>query len=112
MPRPKLLASGALFLFFFVSLSRNLLEYRRNVVFHENFQSDYEAESYRNQMLKTQILKENDTYEIEKTIRNDLNLGKEGEIVVLVPSPTPTPTVYITPTLPVYKEWGRVFFQR
>lgn len=62
-------------------------------------------------MLKTQILKEKDPNEIEKTIRNKLNLSQPNEVIIMVPSPTPTPTIAITPTIPVYKEWAQAFFK-
>lgn len=56
-------------------------------------------------------VKTQDTYELEKTIRNKLNLTKPGETMVLIPQPTTTPTI-LTPTpLPVYKQWMNTFFK-
>ena len=49
---------------------------------------------------------------VEKEARNKLNLGKEGELVVLIPSispflsPTPTPI----DTSPNWEKWVKIFF--
>lgn len=97
-------------LFFFSSLTKNLFDYKNKLDFYEGYQKDYEKENKRNIALKTQLLKKSDPYEIEKTIRNKLNLLKEGEVAIILPQPSPTPVI-ITPTpLPNYLQWQKVFF--
>ena len=99
-----------LLLFFFSSLTKNLFDYKNKVAFYQNYLNDYEKEKKRNITLKTQFLKKSDTYELEKTIRNKLNLLKEGEVAIILPQPTPTPII-ITPTpLPNWQQWKQVFF--
>jgi cell division protein FtsB len=98
-------------LFFFSLLTKSFFEYEKNVSFYESYKKDYEREKKANTQLKTEVLKKNDPNEIEKTIRNKLNLLKEGEIAVIIPSPTPAPsTPSITPP-PPYKQWLALFFK-
>lgn len=99
-----------LLLFFFSSLSKNLLDYRNKISFYQDYREDYEKEKKRNIELKTQLLKKSDTNEIEKTIRNKLNMLKPDEVAIILKQPTPTPVI-ITPTpLPNYLQWWEVFF--
>lgn len=99
-----------LLLFFFSSLTKNLFDYGKKLSFFEDFRKEYEKEKKRNIELKTQLLKKSDPNEIEKTIRNKLNLLRPDEVVIILKQPTPTPTV-ITPTpLPNYLQWLKVFF--
>jgi len=99
-----------LLLFFFSSLTKNLLDYQNKVNFYQSYLKDYQGEKRKNTELKTQLLKKSDTYEVEKTIRNKLNLLREGEVAVILPQPSPTPIV-VTPTpLPNYLQWKEVFF--
>jgi hypothetical protein len=107
---PRNLVLGFLVLFFFSSLTRNFFEYRRNLSFHAGFKEEYETEQRRNNELKSQLVKTQDPYEMEKTIRNNLNLMKDGEIAVLLPDPTATP-VPVTPTvIPPADQWRDLFF--
>ena len=97
-------------LFFFSSLTKNLLDYWKKLSFYEDYRREYENEKKRNIELKTQLLKKSDTNEIEKTIRNKLNLLKPDEVAIILRQPSPTPVV-ITPTpLPNYLQWWKVFF--
>ena len=99
-----------LLLFFFSSLTKNFLGYRNKVAFYQNYLNDYEKEKRRNVELKTELLKKSDPNEIEKTIRNKLNLLKPDEVAIILKQPSPTPVV-ITPTpLPNYLQWWEVFF--
>lgn len=98
-------------LFFLSSLTRNLFEYRRNLQFYQDYKQDYEKEKKKNTALKTELVKNNDPSQVEKTIRNKLNLLKKDEVAVLLPSPTPIPTI-ITPTPQApYEQWRQLFFQ-
>ena len=99
-----------LLLFFFSSLTKNLFDYRRRLSFYEEYKRDFEKEEKRNIELKTEVLKKSDPNEIEKTIRNKLNLLKPDEVAIILKQPSPTPVV-ITPTpLPNYLQWWKVFF--
>ena len=99
-----------LLLFFFSSLTKNLFDYRRRLSFYEEYKRDFEKEEKRNIELKTEVLKKSDPNEIEKTIRNKLNLLKPDEVAIILKQPSPTPIV-ITPTpLPNYLQWWKLFF--
>ena len=98
-------------IFFLSSLTTNLNEYRKNLSFYEGFKKEYQAEKTKNISLKTQALKKSDPNEIEKTIRNKLNLAKPNEITIMLQDPTPTPIPTVTPEIPVYQQWMNVFFK-
>ncbi len=100
-----------LFLFLISSLTRNLFEYKKNYSFYEDYKKEYEDARQKNTKLKTQILKKNDPNEIEKVIRNKLNLLRPNEIAVILPPPTPTPIVTTPTPLPVYQQWLETFFK-
>lgn len=97
-------------IFLFFSLTKNIFDYRKTLDFYQSFKQDYQQEKQKNIALRTSLLKNKDPQQVEKTIRNQLNLLKPGEIAVIIPSPTPTP-IKITPTpKPVYRQWFEVFF--
>ena len=98
-------------IFFLTSLTRNLIEYRKNLTFYQNYKKSYEAEKKRNIALRTQALKKSDPNEIEKTIRNKLNLAKPNEITVMLPDPTPTLVPSPTIQMKIYEEWLHVLFK-
>lgn len=99
-----------LLLFFFSSLTKNLFDYKSKISFYQSYLKDFEKEKKKNLTLKTRLLKKSDSYEIEKTIRNKLNLLKEDEVAIILPQPTPTPII-LTPTpLPNWLQWKKVFF--
>lgn len=93
-------------LFVFSSLTKNIFDYRNKIQFYESYKKEYEDIKKKNLTLKTQILKQIDPYELEKTIRNELNLLKENEVDVIVPLPTPT-IIMPTPTLP--PNWQQLY---
>ena len=99
-------------LFLFFSLSKNIFDYQKTLSFYESFKKDYEEEKKSNITLKTEILKNNDPNELEKTIRDKLNLLKSNEIAVIIPKPTPTPTPPKKPVLPAYQQWFMIFFKQ
>ncbi len=98
--------------FFFVSaLSKSIFDYRKNLAFYEQYKQEFEAEKKRNIELKTQLVKTEDSYEFEKTVRNKLNLHKEDEVIVVIPNPTPT-VLSPTPTVvPNYMKWLDIFMK-
>jgi cell division protein FtsB len=101
---------GFLIVFFLSSLTRNFFEYRKNLEFYDGYKNNYEEAKRRNNELKSQLVKNNDPYQVEKTIRNKLNLAKQNEVAVLLPEPSPTPII-ITPTpVPNHVQWYEVFF--
>jgi hypothetical protein len=98
-----------LILFFLSSLTRNFFEYRRNLEFYNDYKEDYETVKRKNNELKSQLVKNNDPYQVEKIIRDKLNLGKQKEVAVLLEQPSPTPTI-VTPTpQPNHKQWLDAF---
>lgn len=89
-----------------------MFDYKNKLSFYQQFKQNYEKEKKRNIELKTEIVRKKSTEEIEKTIRNDLNLLKDNEIALIVPSPTKTP-VSVTPTpLPNWKQWWGLYFKK
>lgn len=99
-------------LFLFFSLTKNLFDYGSTSQFYEGYRKEFEQQKKKNLVLKTNILKSKDPNELEKTIRNKLNLTKEGEVAIIVPEPTKT-VKSITPTpIPFYQRWWSTIFGR
>jgi len=99
-----------LLIFLATSFIRNIIDIKRNYPVYINSKIDFDKTKQKNAQLKTQIVKQKSLNEIEKTIRNKLNLSREGELVIIIPRPSPTPTPIIIPTIPFYKQWIEVFF--
>jgi len=105
-----------LFLVFLViflssSLIRNIIDYQKKMDFIQKFEAEVEKEKKKKLTLKTEILKKTDPYELEKTMRDKLNLTRKNEIVVILPLPSPTP-MPVTPTpLPNWQQWWQIFFK-
>lgn len=97
-------------IFFIYSLFPNILNYKNKLDFYNQIKKDYEKEVKKNIELKTRIAKQKSTDEIEKNIRNNLNLTRENEVIVIMPSPkfipSPTPTLI----LKNWQKWKEVFF--
>jgi cell division protein FtsB len=95
----------------FSALIKNLINYKEKYQFYLGFEKEYQRLKKENIELKTELLRKKDRFEIEKKIREKLNLGGEGEtVIILPPQPTPQPTV-ITPTpKPNWQQWIEVFF--
>jgi cell division protein FtsB len=98
-------------LFLLSSLIKSYSEYRKNVSFYNKYQADYQKELQNNTHLKTQIVKATDSAEVEKTIRNKLNLLKENEVAIIVPTPTSVPTTPTPAPQAVYKQWLNLFLK-
>lgn len=97
-------------IFLFFSLTKTIFDYRNTLTFFRAYETDYQTVKHNNIALQTRILRASDQNELEKTIRNKLNLLKKNEIAVIVPLPTPT-TFVPTPTpAPSYVQWGDTFF--
>lgn len=89
-------------IFLFSSLVKNIFNYTSKTQFYQDYKSDYEKENKKNIELKTEIVKKQSVSEVEKTIRNKLNLLKENEVAVILPEPTLT---IITPTPTAASSW-------
>lgn len=111
MPVVKRVFFAVLFAFLLLSLFKNLSSYQRNQSFYKGYVENLEKARQTNVRLKTEKLRKTSLREVEKTIRNKLNLLRPNEIAVIIPPPSPTPTPIITPELPVYEQWYNVFFK-
>ena len=105
---------NVLMIFFIVlllfSLVKSILNYKDKFQFYQDYKNDYDKEVKRNIELKTQVVKNVSSSEIEKTIRNKLNLLKPNEVAIILPSPSPTP-ILLTPTpVPIWRQWFNLFF--
>jgi len=101
-----------LIIFLFFSLTKNFFDYLQNIQFYQSYKENYEKEKKRNISLKTEILKKSNPEEVEKTIRDKLNLLQPGEESIILPNPTPTPTISIPAPLPNWQQWWETFFQK
>ena len=100
-----------LLIFLFSSLLRNLFGYKSKLQFYQQFKQNFDREKKRNIELKTEVVRKKSQEEIEKTIRNNLNLLKDNEVSLILPSPTKT-LISITPTpLPNWRQWWELFFK-
>jgi len=99
-------------IFLAYSLIKNAFDYHRNIQFYQNYKDAYLKEYKANITLKTQLLKENSSTELEKTIRNKLNLLRPGEIAVIPPDPAVTVTPPTLTPVPNYQQWWNFFFQK
>lgn len=104
--RKTMLVLLSIFLFF--SLTKTIFDYRNTLTFYQGFKNEYETVNHNHIALQTKILRASDQNEIEKTIRNKLNLLKENEIAVIVPLPTPTVFVPTPTPAPPYRQWEEV----
>lgn len=102
---------GVFVLFLFSSLIRNIFDYKNKLQFYQVYKKEYDQEQKQNISLQTEILKKTDPHEVEKTIRNKLNLLQPGEVAVMLPSPTPTPFIPIPTPLPNWQQWWNVFMK-
>lgn len=73
---------------------------------------DLQKAKTRNETLKRELARVESPDYIEKEARDKLNLAKEGEVVVLLPSISPPvqPTPTIIEDIPNWEKWRRVFF--
>jgi len=88
-----------------------LFDYRNKLQFYQQYKGEYDKEKKANITLKTEVLKKTSNTELEKTIRNKLNLLRPDEVAVMLPSPTPIPIISIPIPLPVWKQWWKLFLK-
>lgn len=96
-----------IFIFFLLlnGLVKSFFSYHEKYQFYLNFKNEYQKLKKRNIELKTDLLRKNDPAEIEKKARENLNLGKKDETVVILSYPTPTPTIITPSPQPNWKQW-------
>jgi len=100
-----------LVIFLSSSLIRNIFDYQKKIDFYKKYQNELAQEKKKKLSLQTEVLKKTDPYELEKTIRDKLNLSKSDEMSVILPKPSPTQT-QISPTpLANWQQWRDLFWQ-
>lgn len=98
-----------LVLFFILSLTKNIIEYQRNLEFYYDYKTKFEKEKASHSKLQTDYIKAQDINEFEKIVRNKLNLHKKGETMLVIPNPTPILTTPSSTPAPIYRQWLDVF---
>ena len=98
-------------IFVIISLIKNIFDYQKKYQFYLGFKNSLEKEKKENLSLKTEYLKKTDPAELEKTIRNRLNLTRPDEAVVIIPEPSPTPIIIIPTPIPNWRQWWMVYFK-
>ena len=75
-------------------LTQNIFDYQQKINFYQQIMKEKSVETARTQQLNNEIAKNQDINQIERNIRQKLNLLKDKEIAVILPniSITPTPT--------------------
>lgn len=87
------------------------MDYQKKYAFYNTYKQANENEKKKNITLKTEIRKQDSQIELEKTIRNKLNLSRPDEVVLMIPTPTPSPII-ITPTPePNIIQWINLFIK-
>src|SRR3989344_5080313 len=97
-------------IFLFSSLLRNLFGYKSKLQFYQQFKQNFDREKKRNIELKTEVVRKKSQEEIEKTIRNNLNLLKDNEVALIIPSPPKTLSQITQAPLPNWKQWWELYF--
>ena len=98
-----------LVIFFILSLTKNIIEYQKNLSFYNDYKNEFNNEKKRNGELKTELVKAHDINEFEKIVRNKLNLHKKDETIMVIPNPTPSVILPSPTPLPNYRQWINVF---
>lgn len=96
--------------FLIYSLIPNVINYKNKLEFYNKTKKDYEKEIKKNNQLKTRIAKEKSLAELEKNIRNNLNLTKKNELVIIMPSIKITLSPTPTPIIKNWEKWKKIFF--
>jgi phosphopantetheine adenylyltransferase len=85
------ISSFLIFLGYF--LTKNIFEYQEKVSFYKQMMNEKNIETKKTQKLNKEIARNQDVDQIEKNIRQKLNLLKENEIAVILPNISITPTI-------------------
>lgn len=94
-----------------ISLTKNIVDYRKKVAFYNTYQEEYQKQAKRGVELRGEIAKNNDYYRLEVKIRQNLNLLKPDEVAVILPKPTITPVPTPNPLKPPYKQWVELLWR-
>jgi len=105
----KNILTGLTFLFLFSLLTRNLGSYRKKLAFYQQIKNNYQQEKKKNTRFKTEILRSQGKANLEKKIRNKLDLLKENEVALIIPRITPAPTIVVPPPLANWQRWLKIF---
>lgn len=98
-----------LIIFLISSLINNFRQYQKSLNFYQQFKNEYEKEKYKNIKLKTEIIRKKSLFEIEKIIRNQLNLSKMEEYIIIIPTPSIAPSPTQPTIIPNCLKWWQVF---
>lgn len=105
-----------IFSFFLISLFfyliPNIFNYYKKLDFYKSIKTRLEKEEKKQTKLQTEIIKKNSENELEKIIRNQLNMTKDNEVIVLLPSPQITNSPTPTPQLENWQKWLKVFLKK
>lgn len=96
--------------FLIYSLSRSLFDYKKKFSFFEEYKIEWQKQLDKNKKLKSEILKNQDYYTVEKNIRQKLNLLKPNEIAIILPKITATPSPTPEIKKASYEQWLELFF--
>lgn len=99
-----------LVIFLSSSLIRNIFDYQKKIDFFKKYQTEVAKEKKKKLSLRTEVLKKTDPYQLEKTIRDKLNLSKPDELSVILPKPTSVPTQITPSPLPSWQQWRDLFW--
>lgn len=100
-----------LLIFLIYSLSHNVFEYKKKFALYMDYKKDYQEKLEKNKKLKTEVLKSQDYYFLEKNIRQKLNRLKPNEIALILPKITPSPSPTPKIQTPVYQQWLELFLK-
>lgn len=100
-----------LILFFLIfSLTKNIFDYQHNIAFFQNLKKEYINEQEKNKKLKKEIIKTQDFYFLEKSIREQLSLIRPNEVVLILPkNQEKKNNSNIIKEKPIYGQWLELF---
>ncbi len=94
-----------------VSLTKNIVDYHNKVIFYNTYHEEYQKQAKRGVELRGEIAKNNDYYQLEGKIRQELNLLKPDEVAVILPKPTPSPVPVLDIKKPPYRQWVELLWR-
>lgn len=92
-----------------VSLTGNIFDYQQKIKFFEQYKKELTEKEEKNKELKSELVKAKDYYQVEKKIREKLNLLKPDEVAVILPKQTPTSTLTPKQEKPPLRQWIELF---
>lgn len=98
-------------LFLLISLTKGVFIYIDRFKIYESLQKKAEKLEKQKIELQTRIKKAQSYDYLEKKIRDDLQLTKPGETVVILSYPTPTPPSPTPTPKPIPLQWVEIFIR-